>query len=319
MIDVLSCFWFEGFEFEVLIRHLEEPYFSRHLEDILRSRIFPELWNLTSRVCKTSGRDFLHFSGKNQGIYHDFRSFQVRIWEPSMIFRSPLVVWDCRYGGSVFSLYDGVAGKKSFATSSAQLEGPLGRRQGYYSEFVWCQAQSGNSRFLVAGPVGRRQGYNCNLGTRDFLAAGPVTTAIWEFEFFGWQAQLPPKKLEFPDRSCNWACRQKISNSQIAVEANWACHQKSRVPRCRLPTGHATKEGQWYGKQLSGKDSKTRKQTQLAKESSFLTSRLEPLSPSNWACHQKISSSQIAVVALSPSNWACHQKNSSSQIAVVAL
>ena len=65
------------------------------------------------------------------------------------------------------------------------------------------------------------------------------------------------------------------------------------------------------------------------------------LSPSNWACHpknfefpdcscdsvvfqlepsiQKISSSQIAVLALSPSNWACKEKKSSSQIAVVVL
>ena len=42
------------------------------------------------------------------------------------------------------------------------------------------------------------------------------------------------------------------------------------------------------------------------------------LSRCNRTCHQKISSSQIAVVALSPSNWARHQ-TSSSQIAIVAL
>ena len=49
--------------------------------------------------------------------------------------------------------------------------------------------------FLRAGPVGRRQGYDCNLGTRDFLVAGPVegdraTTAIWELEIFWWQVQV---------------------------------------------------------------------------------------------------------------------------------
>ena len=134
-----------------------------------------------------------------------------------------------------------VAGKKSFAASSTQLECPVGRRLAYYSKFclvpspvgrrqdchgnletrdfwwqaqlegdrattaIWelviflvagpvgsCEAtrlqlQSGYSRFLVAGPVGRRQGYNCNLGTRDFLSAGPgdrATTAIWELEIF---------------------------------------------------------------------------------------------------------------------------------------
>ena len=62
----------------------------------------------------------------------------------------------------------------------------------------------------MAGLVGRRQGYNCNLGTRDFLVAGPVkrrlgtrdfsvvaqlegdraTTAIWELEIFWWQVLL---------------------------------------------------------------------------------------------------------------------------------
>ena len=41
------------------------------------------------------------------------------------------------------------------------------------------QLQFGNSRFLRAGPVGRRQGYNCNLGTRDFLVAGPVAIEIF--------------------------------------------------------------------------------------------------------------------------------------------
>ena len=49
----------------------------------------------------------------------------------------------------------------------------------YHWDLLWWQAQLGGDR-----------GYNCNLGSRGFLAAGPVTTAIWELEIFWWQAQL---------------------------------------------------------------------------------------------------------------------------------
>ena len=63
------------------------------------------------------------------------------------------------------------------------------RRQGY-------NCNLGTRDFLVAGPVGRRQGYNCNLGTRDFLVAGPVgrrqgcNCNLGTRVFFWWQAQL---------------------------------------------------------------------------------------------------------------------------------
>ena len=39
---------------------------------------------------------FLPFTGKNSQICHVLRLFQVRILEFSMIFRSRLVLWDCR-------------------------------------------------------------------------------------------------------------------------------------------------------------------------------------------------------------------------------
>ena len=43
----------------------------RFFQNILRSRIFPEIWG--AEICKTQRREFLHFSGKNPGMYHDFQ------------------------------------------------------------------------------------------------------------------------------------------------------------------------------------------------------------------------------------------------------
>ena len=43
----------------------------------------------------------------------------------------------------------------------------------------WATTAIWKLEILGAGPVGRRQGYNCNLGTRDFLVAGPVAEIFW--------------------------------------------------------------------------------------------------------------------------------------------
>ena len=43
---------------------------------------------------------------------------------------------------------------------------PAGRRQGY-------NCNLGTRDFLVAGPVATRQGYYCKMGTRDFLGCRP--------------------------------------------------------------------------------------------------------------------------------------------------
>ena len=85
-----------------------------------------------------------------------------------------------RRGGFLFSLLI----RLLLLGSSAQLDGDRANTAITEHAVYWWQAQLegdkgyncnlGTRDFLVAGPVGRRQGYNCNLGTRDYLVAGPV-------------------------------------------------------------------------------------------------------------------------------------------------
>jgi len=82
-------------------------------------------------------------------------------------------------------------GRPSWKATGLQL-------QSWNSIFFGWQAQSENSWFLPWWLVVRRQGYNdkyrglvtVDFTLSDFSAANPVTTAIWELNFFWWQAEL---------------------------------------------------------------------------------------------------------------------------------
>ena len=116
--------------------------------------------------------------------------------------------YNCNLGTRGF-LVAGPVGRPNWKVTGPQLQS--GNSRVFWWQATGLQVQPGYSRFFG----GRRQGYKCNLGTRDFLVAGPVgsgraPTAIWKLEIFWWQAQLqvpgvftiPPRVVDLDDRQC---------------------------------------------------------------------------------------------------------------------
>ena len=195
-------------------RHLVEPNFSRALDE----QNFQDI--LTSQVCKTSGRDFLHYSGKFPCIYHYFQSFSDKnpgafqdleiAGQADLCFLSSMELLERRglncswmAAGLVIGIL--VGAKPSWKATGhgnleirdfwwqAQLEGDRATTAIWELEIFWWQAQLESDRATAA--IWELEVFGGNLGTRDFwwqaqLEGDRATIAIWELEIFWWQAQL---------------------------------------------------------------------------------------------------------------------------------